>query len=219
MEKYISVLCECAMFHGINKENLPAILKCVGAEIETCQQGEAVFSEGERVRNMGILLSGSAQIVGIDYFGNRSIVANIERAQLFGESFACAGLQTFPVDVIATSDSEVMLINADRIINTCSNACEFHRQMIFNLLKVVAKKNLIFKQKIDVTSKRTTREKLMTYLLIEAKNNNSNEFVIPFDRQELADYLEVERSGLSAEIGKLRKEKVLKCEKNRFILL
>ena len=219
MKKYHAVLCECMLFDGINKEDLISMLACLGARVEEYKQGEIIFSEGEAAREIGIVLSGNAQIVRIDYFGNRSIVTNIGKAQLFGESFACAGVNTLPVDVIATSDSVVMLIDANRIINTCNNTCEFHRQVIFNLLKVVATKNLVFHQKLEVTSKRSTREKLMTYLLMQAKNNNSNEFEIPFDRQELADYLEVERSGLSAEIGKLRKEGVLECRKNRFVLL
>lgn len=219
MERYYSVLCECAMFSGIAKDSLFVMLKCLGAKVKMYGKGEAVFSEGEAAKKIGIILSGSAQIVRIDYYGNRSIVANIEPAQLFGESFACAGIDALPVNVISTDASAVMIIDAERIINTCNNSCEFHRQMIFNLLKVVATKNLIFNQKIDVTSKRSTREKLMTYLLIQAKNNKSNVFTIPFDRQELADYLEVDRSGLSAEISRLKRERVIECKKNRFVLL
>ena len=218
MEKYYPVLDRCAMFQGIGKESVLAMLKCMGAKILSYNQGETIFAEGNPAEDIGIVLSGSAQIVKIDYFGNRSIMANVVEGEIFGESFACSGVDTLPVNVIATKNCQIMIINALRIISTCSNACEFHRQIIFNLLKVVATKNLVFNQKIEVTSKRSTREKLMTYLLIQAKNAGSNEFTIPFDRQELADYLEVDRSGLSAEISKLRKEGVLECEKGRFVL-
>lgn len=218
MEKYYPVLDRCAMFQGIGKESVLAMLKCMGAKVLSYNQGETIFAEGNLAEDIGIVLSGSAQIVKIDYFGNRSIMANVVEGEIFGESFACSGVDTLPVNVIATKNCQIMIINALRIISTCSNACEFHRQIIFNLLKVVATKNLVFNQKIEVTSKRSTREKLMTYLLIQAKNAGSNEFTIPFDRQELADYLEVDRSGLSAEIGKLRKEGVLECEKGRFVL-
>jgi len=110
-------------------------------------------------------------------------------------------------------------MDSARITRSCSNACGFHQQMIFNLMKIMAVKNLCFHQKIEITSKRTTREKLMTYLMIEAKKKRSDTFDIPYDRQELADYLEVDRSGLSAEISKLRREGVLLSEKNRFTLL
>lgn len=218
MEKYYPVLDRCAMFQGIGKESVLAMLKCMGAKILSYNQGETIFAEGNPAEDIGIVLSGSAQIVKIDYFGNRSIMANVVEGEIFGESFACSEVDTLPVNVIATKNCQIMIINALRIISTCSNACEFHRQIIFNLLKVVATKNLVFNQKIEVTSKRSTREKLMTYLLIQAKNAGSNEFTIPFDRQELADYLEVDRSGLSAEISKLRKEGVLECEKGRFVL-
>lgn len=219
MDKYYSVLCRCPMFNDIERDNLIAMIGCLGARVRNYKKGEVILAEGEPAKYIGIVLSGSARIIRIDYYGNRSIVANIEASQLFGESFACAGVDSLPVDVIATSDSAVLLIEAARIISTCNNACGFHRQMIFNLLRVVATKNLIFNQKIDITSKRSTREKLMTYLLLQAKENNCNSFEIPFDRQELADYLEVDRSGLSAEISKLRKEKILECERNRFTLL
>ena len=114
---------------------------------------------------------------------------------------------------------DVMLIDSSRIISPCSNACGFHTKLIFNLLQIMARKNLGFHQKIEITSKRTTREKLMAYLLAQAKLHQKNSFEIPFDRQTLADYLEVDRSGLSAEISKLRKEGVLECHRSRFTLL
>ena len=153
------------------------------------------------------------------FFGNRSILSGVEVGEVFAESFACAGVGAIPLRVVAGEDSTVMCIHRDRILYSCGNACDFHRQILFNLMKVLATKNIRFHQKTQITSKRTTREKLMAYLLLEAKKHNSRRFVIPFDRQELADYLEVERSGLSAEIGKLRKEGVLKSRKNQFELL
>ena len=106
-----------------------------------------------------------------------------------------------------------------RLTTSCTNACVFHSRMVHNLLRMVATKNLVFDQKIQITSQRTTREKLMAYLLNQAKLQGSSSFTIPYNRQELADYLEVDRSGLSAEISKLRKERVLESEKNRFVLL
>lgn len=219
MEKYYSVLSKCPMFRDISRENLIGLLGCLGGKTEKYGNDETIFSEGEPVRGIGIVLSGMVQIVRIDYYGNRSIVANIEPSNLFGESFACAGIEAIPVDVVSAGNTEILLIDAARIISTCSSACDFHRQIIFNLLQVVAAKNLFFNQKMDIVSKRSTREKLMTYLLLQAKENNSSSFVIPFDRQELADYLGVDRSGLSTEIGKLRREKVIECEKSRFRLL
>ncbi len=112
-----------------------------------------------------------------------------------------------------------MFIDCRRIMHSCSNVCGFHQQMIFNLMKNLALKNIMFHQKIEITSKRSTKEKLMTYLNLQAKKHKSNKFFIPFNHQELADFLEVERSGLSAEISKLRKEGIIESEKNRFTIL
>ena len=154
-----------------------------------------------------------------DYYGNRSIVAHIGPRQLFGEAYAFAGTQALPVSVIADEDSAILLLDSRRITTCCSHACAFHSQVIFNLLHLVAENNLVLHQKIQITSKRTTREKLMAYLLNQAKMHSSNSFTIPYDRQELADYLEVDRSGLSAEISKLRKEKIIDSEKSNFTLL
>ena len=123
-----------------------------------------------------------------------------------------------PVDVVAAENTEILLIDAVKAMQPCSASCAFHQQFVRNLLKVVASKNLALRRKIEITSRRSTREKLMAFLLLQAKRTGSTSFSIPYDRQELADYLEVDRSGLSAEISKLRKEGVLECRKNRFTL-
>ena len=219
MNKYFDILRRCLLFDGITDDDLQKLLGCLGASVRRFRKREAIMAEGDAAGYIGIMLSGSARIEQTDYFGNRSIVAGIRPAELFGESFACAGVETMPVSVMANEESEAMLIECQRITHSCSNACSFHRQIIYNLMKVIAAKNLIFHQKIEITSKRSTREKLMTYLMFCAQKNNSSTFEIPFDRQELADYLEVERSGLSAEISKLRREGVLLADKNRFTLL
>lgn len=219
MKKYFDILRKCPLFDQIADEDLIALLGCLGAKVLPFGKKETVMAEGEAARFIGIVLSGAVQIIRVDYFGNRSIVAEATPSELFGESFACAGVQAIPVDVVANEESEIMLIDCRRIMHACGNACAFHQQMIFNLMKDVATKNILFHQKIEITSKRTTREKLMTYLLLQAKRNNSNRFNIPFDRQELADYLEVERSGLSVEISKLRQEGILQSRKHYFELL
>lgn len=219
MKKYFRALRACPLFAQISDENLISMLGCLGAKVECFDKKYTIMAEGTPAKYIGIVLSGSAQIVQVDYYGNRSILGNIGPSEVFAEAFACAEVGTIPVTVVANEPSEIMLIDCARILHTCSNGCDFHRQLIFNLMKDLATKTLIFHQKIEITSKRTTREKLMAYLLLEAKKARSNRFDIPFDRQELADYLEVERSGLSAEISKLRAEGVLKSHRSHFELL
>ena len=213
------ILAECTLFEGILPEERSPMLGCLGAKVAEVAKNQYVFREGDPANFVGIVLEGCVQMVREDYYGNRSIVTRVAPGGMFGESFACADVEAFPISVVAVEDSEVLIIDSRRITVTCSNACGFHNRMIFNLLKVVANKNLALNQKIEITSKRTTREKLMAYLMTQAKLAGSNSFTIPYDRQALADYLEVERSAMSAEISKLRRDGVIECEKNRFRLL
>ena len=219
MKKYISVLQKCGLFAGIAEEQLVTMLSCLGATVRVYEKNQIILAEGESANRIGVVLSGAVQIIRVDYYGNRSILTEQQPAQMFGESFACADVPAVPVDVIATENSEVLFIDAKRILHMCSSACGFHNRLIYNLMKLVAAKNQLLNQKLEIISKRSTREKLMTYLMMQAKQQNSNRFTVLFDRQELADYLEVDRSGLSAEISKLRKEGILECNKSEFTLL
>ena len=219
LKKYLEILKKCPLFYGIDEENLLRMLICLGARIEFFDKKYTVMSEGSPARYIGIVLSGEVQISQTDYYGNRSLLGTMGVSEVFAEAFACAEAKSIPVTVSASEPSEIMLIDCSHILHTCHNNCGFHQQLIFNLMKDLAKKTIVFHQKIEITSRRSTREKLMTYLAMHAKEVGSNSFNIPYDRQELADYLEVERSGLSAEISKLRAEGVIECEKNRFKLL
>ena len=219
MKKFLDILARCSLFENIAPSEMTAMLGCLGAKRTEYVKNEPVFLEGEKADKVGVVLSGSVQIIKEDFFGNRSIVASLGPSQLFGETFACANIERLPVTVVAAEKSEIMLVDCRRIAMTCSNGCAFHSRMVLNLLRGVAEKNLMFNQKIEILSRRTTREKLMTYLLDQAKKNRSKEFVIPFDRQALADYLGVERSALSAEISKMRADGILEANKSRFRLL
>lgn len=219
MEKYIEILEKCPLFEGIKREDLMRMLSCLGARVENFDKRYTIFAEGRPLKAIGIVLSGSVQVERVDIYGNRSILTKAHPTELFGEAFACAGVGAVPVSIVASELCEIMLINCDHILHTCSNNCGFHQQLIYNLMKDLARKTLQIHQKLEVTSKKTTRDKLMEYLMIMAKKNGSNSFDIPYDRQELADYLEVDRSGLSAEISKLRQEGVLESRKKRFVLL
>lgn len=219
MKEYTDILNKCLLFSDINSENIPAMLACLNASVLKAKKDTFVFYEGEEAKFVGIVLKGNIQIIKDDFFGNRSIVTTLGAGEIFGETFACAEINEMPVSAVTSEDSEIMLVDCRRIMVTCGNSCEFHNKMIHNLLKVLALKNLEFNHKIEIISKRTTRDKLMTYLMGQAKKNNSQNFVIPFDRQELADYLGVERSALSAEMSRMRKDGIIEYTKNRFRLL
>ena len=192
-------LAACPLFEGVSRQDMEAMLQCMQARVIDVPKGGAVFRD--------------------DFDGNRAIQATIQPGELFGETFACAGVGRLPVSVEADQSSRVLLIRLKRIIETCPSACGFHNRVVLNLLKVLAAKNLLLNRKLEIVSRRTTREKLMAYLSFQARAAGSNHFAIPFDRQGLADYLGVDRSALSAEIGKLRREGVLESDRSAFTLL
>ena len=219
MKNYLDVLKTVRLFKGIEEADLQPLLSCLAAKSVRFEKGQTVFSSGESIEKFGIVLSGQVQVVQDDYYGNRSILGKIDIGNLFGESFACAEIKTLPVSVITMSESELLFIDCHRLAVPCAKACGFHSRLIQNMLSIVSVKNISLTQKIEFTSKRTTREKLLAYLSAEAKKSGSSHFCIPFNRQELADYLSVERSAMSAELSKLRNDGVLKFHKNQFDLL
>ena len=219
MEKYLEILKKCPLFFGIEKDMLLKMLNCLGATIEFFDKKYTVIAEGNRARHIGIVLSGSVQIIQVDYNGNRSLLNEVSPSETFCESFAVAEMDSVPVSIVASEPSYIMLIDCSHILSTCSNSCGFHHQLIYNLMKDIATKNIMLHQRLEITSNRTTREKILTYLSFQSKKAGSRSFDIPFDRQELADYLEVDRSGLSNEISKLRDEGVLLSNRNHFVLL
>ena len=218
MEKYISVLEKCPLFQEIKEEQILQMWKHFDSRVAYFQKNQSVLREGDKTRFMGIVLTGQVQVVRVDFWGNRSIVTHIEQGELFGESFVWAGVERMPVDVVASEETEVLLIDCLKMKQNFAKSGGAYGQIVFNLLKITASKNLFFNQKIEITSKRTTREKLMAYLQLQAKRVGSNQFTIPYNRQELADFLQVERSGLSMEISKLRKEGIIDNQKNHFTL-
>lgn len=219
MKKYLEILKKCSLFYGIDEENILKMLSCLGAKVSSYNKKETIFSEGEVAKCIGIVLSGSVQITEIDYYGNRAILSEIKESELFLEAFACAGIESIPVYIVANESCEILLIESERILRTCDNGCDFHKAIIYNLMKNLAKKTTMLHQKIDIISKPTTKEKLMTYLYYESKKAGGDIFDIPFNREELADYLGVERSGLSLEISKLKKQGIIKNTKNHFELI
>ena len=178
-----------------------------------------IFSAGQPARYLGVVLEGAVQILQEDYFGGRAILGAAGPGDLFGEAFACAGAASLPVTVLASESGSLLLLDCRRVTGPCEKGCAVHQRLVLNLLQVMAQKNLAFHQKLQILSRRTTREKLLAYLDLQARQHQSASFFIPFDRQALADYLGVERSGLSSEIGRLKAEGVLDCRKNHFTLL
>ena len=219
MEEYFEILAQCPLFAGIGLTEMQDMLSCLDGKITGIAKGSPVFLEGDPAEFVGVVLSGKVQILRDDYYGNRSVLTVVSPGGLFAEAFACAGLEALPVSAIALQPSTVLLLNCRRMLSGCAKACSFHSRLVFNLLQGIARKNLMLTRKIRCMSRKTTREKLMEFLLDQAKQHGSAEFVIPYDRQALADYLGVERSAMSAEISKLKKAGQIDCSGSWFRVL
>ena len=216
MKEFVHVLKQTKLFAGVGDEDILSMLSCLGAKLRTYKKGEYILRQGERLSDILVLAEGSLLIQRDDYWGNRSILGHIGVGEIFGEAYAAPESGTLLNDVIATENSSVFFFDVKRVITTCSNACRFHSLVVQNLFFAVSEKNRGLVQKLDSISRRTTREKLISYLSEEAKKQNSAYITIPFNRQQLADYLAVDRSAMSNELSKMRDDGLLEFEKNRF---
>ncbi|MDO4296474.1 MAG: Crp/Fnr family transcriptional regulator [bacterium] len=218
MYPFFSIIQNSTLFSGIPAEEIESILHCLEAKTEDFPKNTYILRAGDKAHSIGLLLSGKALIMQEDFWGNRNLIAAIHSGQIFAEAFACSQSSPLTVSVVTEVPSVVLFLNIHRVMTLCSSSCSFHSQMIHNLLVNLANKNLLFNEKLTHMSQRSTREKLLSYLSTEAQRQKCSEFDIPFSRQQLADYLSVERSGLSMELSKMQKEGLLSFHKNHFRL-
>lgn len=218
MKEYIAILKNTKLFAGVEENEIEAMLSCLGATSETYQKGEYVFRAGEHINQLTVLVEGELHIQRDDYWGNRSIVSRIAVGEMFGEAYASPDSGALLNDVIAVRNSVVMFFDIHRILSVCPSACRFHSLAVKNLFYAISEKNRKLISKLGHISQRTTREKLLSYLSDEAKKQNSSIFQIPFNRQQLADFLSVDRSAMSNELCKMRDEGLIEFEKNMFRL-
>ena len=209
----------CALFDGIAECDLKALLACLGARRVRLGAGGVLFRMDEKANRFGILLSGSLVVIVYGRDGRRTIVKNIEAGSLVAAAQALSGAAAMRVAVEASGQSEVLVLNVSRILSPCTQACAFHSRLVRNLMMALARKTLELNARLDILAHRSTAERLLSYLRSVAAEQGRSEFDIPFDRQGLADFLCVERSALSAEIGRLARVNVLRSRKRHFALL
>ncbi len=219
MKKYVQILKKTKLFSGVGEEDVSSMLSCLGARLKSYKKGEFVLRQGEHLSDIVVLVEGKLHIQKDDYWGNRSILGLIEVGEMFGEAYVSPESSSLLNDVVAVEDSTAIFFDVKRIITTCPSACRFHSMVVQNMFFAISEKNRKLVQKLGHMSKRTTREKLISYLSEEAGRQNSSSFSIPFNRQQLADFLSVDRSAMSNELCKMRDEGLLEFEKNRFRLL
>ena len=218
MQEFFPVIRSSPLFSGISEEELVAMLICLDAKKESFPKDAFLLRVGDTAESIGLVLSGSVLVIQEDIWGNRNILSKAGPGHTFAAAYACAPGSVLSASVVAETPVTVMLLNVGRVLNVCSSACSHHSRIIRNLLGELAEKNLRLSEKLTHMGQRSTRAKLMSYLSAEAQRLGRYEFDVPFSRQQLADYLAVERSGLSLELGKMRAEGLLDFHKNHFVL-
>ena len=218
MKEFFPVLRSSQLFSGVSEEELTAMLTCLGAEKRSFPKEAFLLRSGDTAESIGLVLSGSVLVIQEDIWGNRNILCKAGPGQTFAAAYACAPGSVLNVSVEAESAVTAMFLHIRRVLSVCPSACSHHSRIIRNLLGELAEKNLRLNEKLTHMGQRTTRAKLMSYFSAEAQRRGGYEFDIPFSRQQLADYLGVERSGLSLELGKMRDEGLLDFHKSHFLL-
>ena len=218
MKQYLFILRNSPFFQGMSEEELLSVLQCVNAVVQHKKKDEYIFRVGDSTESMGLVLRGSVLVLQEDLWGHRNIIHRIGPGEYFAEPFAATAGSVLNVSVVADEDSEIMLLNMERFLKTCPHACAHHSRMVRNLVSVMARRVLDLNEKLTHMAKRSTREKLLSYLSAESMRQGKLSFTIPYDRQQLADYLSVERAAMSVELSKLQKEGLLKTNRNHFEL-
>ncbi len=219
MEQYLFILRNSPFFQGMTGEEILSVLHCVNATVLRKKKDDYILRVGDSTKTMGLVLSGSVLCLQEDLWGHRNIIHRIGAGEFFAEAFAATSGSVLDVNVVADEDTEVMLLHMDRLLQTCSHACDHHNRLVRNLVSVMARRVMDLNEKITHMAKRSTREKLLSYLSAESIRQGKLSFAIPYDRQQLADYLCVERAAMSVELSKLQKEGFLRTNRNHFELL
>ena len=218
MKEFLELIQKIPLFHGIENDDLACMLECLGAMVRSYKKDDFIWLTGDEIGLVGIVLRGQVCVLKEDIHGNRKILATVNLKGIFGETVAFSQITKSPVTVQALSDSKVLFVDFKRIYTVCSNACVFHSRLIQNMLMLIAEKNIILNEKIDIIAMKTTRQKIAAYLLNQSAVQGKAKIIIPYDRSGLADYLSVNRSALSRELSKMRDEGLIDYYKNAFTL-
>jgi len=211
-------LSKTVLFRGSTPEEVRSMLECLNAQQRHFGRSSIIYHAGDVVTSIGMVLSGNVYIETDDVWGNKSILDKAGPGQVFAETYACVPGEPLMISVVAAEPSEILFLDVGRILHTCSNACGFHSKLIRNLLIIASQKNLNLSRRIFHTSSKTIRGRLLSYLSFQATQQGSREFDLPFNRQQLADYLSVDRSALSNELSKMQKDGLIRVDRSHISL-
>lgn len=206
------------LFRGISEDEIAELLHCLVPREGKFQKDEVIFRAGSPVNEIGLVESGSVNIVVNLYWGNSIIFGHVGKGEVFAENFAAIPGKELVCDVVACAETEVLFLNMQKLLTTCERACAFHTRLIQNMLRISAQKNLNMSSRMMHTASRSLRERLLSYFSEQALEHRSPHFTIPFNRQQLAEYLGVNRSAMSNELSKMQEDGFLTYRRNEFTL-
>ena len=217
MKRY-EFLSTTQLFAGSAPDEIEAMLGCLGARERSFRKGARIHRMGDVIETVGLVLEGSVRIESVDVWGNVSVLGVAGAGDLFGEAYAAVPDEPLMVDVVAAENSTVMFLNMGKVLATCPHACPHHRRASANMTAIIARRSLGATRRILHVAPKTMRGKVLAYLSDMAERAGCREFDIPFNRQQLADYLGVDRSALSAELSRMQKAGLIETRRSHFIL-
>lgn len=219
MEKYYPILKNCALFRRIGETEFGHLMNCLGAQIRSYRADEYIFIAGDEVNSIGIVLCGVVEIMKENLAGNKHILAFLGPADMFAEGIVCTVKRISPVSVQVKEDAKILFIPYERIIKSCGNSCNFHIDLIQNMMVVLGEKNVNLNRKLELLTLKGMREKIASYLMNEANERGSSMFQIMLNRTELADYLNVSRTSMCRELARMKEEGLIDYYGNSFKLI
>lgn len=212
----IEVLKKNKLFSGLQETEISTVLNCLGSRKRSYPKGEFIFLAEQSQPAVGIMISGKAHVLKENVMGDSTIIGILNPGDMFGETFACMGKKVMPVTVAALEKSEILWLDLKRIVCTCQSACSFHQQLILNLLRIVAEKNAMLNKKMSYITHKTIRGRLEAYFYDLMDCSGSFKFVVPLNRNEMSDYLCIDRSAMCREISKMKSEGILDYKGQNF---
>lgn len=214
----IQLLSKFELFKGMSLEEIELMCKCLTIDKKTYKKGEIILHNGDTITSVALVSVGQVSLEFYDILGNKNIINIIPQYGMFAESYAALPGFELGVTVTASENCEILFVDITNIISLCDYRCSYHTRLIANLLGSLAKKNIALSKKIAITMDKSIRDRVVSFLTYEKNAHGSNDFMISLNRQEMADYLRVDRSALSKELGKMKKDGLIDFHKNHFII-
>ena len=206
------------LFKGSAPDEVGAMLGCLDVHERRFDTGEYLHHMGDIIKTVGLVVEGSVRIESVDVWGNVSVVGVTGAGGMFGEAYAAVPDEPLMEDVVAAEDCTVLFLNVAKVLTGCPHACPHHARTSTNMTAIIARRSLALSRRIFHVAPKSIRGKVLAYLSDESEHAGSRSFTIPFDRQQLADYLGVDRSALSAELSRMQKAGLIETRRSRFVL-